>query len=182
MHRGFEDNDQADRSKQARFITGCAETNEARPAGRNQQYGCPTAFATKEKIEWAPVMKLVDARNAYYEFSGKVSDISRALALAGIALIWVFKIDSKDGPHVPHELILPAFVLVLALSADFLHYVVATFAWGMYHRYKEKKGATEKDQFLAPRWINWPTTLFSISTQNLFCLFCLYPLTSIPMG
>jgi hypothetical protein len=113
-------------------------------------------------------MKLEDARNAYYEFSGKVSDISRTLSLTGIALIWVFKVDSKDGPHVPHELILPAFVLVLALSADFLHYVVATIAWGIYQRYKEKSGATEKEQFFAPTWINWPTTFFLFPLKILF--------------
>jgi hypothetical protein len=113
-------------------------------------------------------MKLEDARKAYYEYSGKVSDISRTLALAGIALIWVFKVDSKVGPHVPNELILPAFLLVLALSADFLHYVVATISWGTYQRYKEKAGVTEKDQFLAPSWINWPTTFFLFPLKIIF--------------
>jgi hypothetical protein len=113
-------------------------------------------------------MKLEDARSAYYEYSGKVSDISRTMALAGIALIWVFKVDSKDGPHVPPELVLPAFVLVLALAADFLHYVVATVIWGSYQRHQEKLIAKENQQFLAPRWINWPTTFFLFPLKIVF--------------
>jgi hypothetical protein len=36
-------------------------------------------------------MKLQDYRNDFYLFSGKASDISRQLAFAAIAIIWIFK-------------------------------------------------------------------------------------------
>jgi hypothetical protein len=105
-------------------------------------------------------MTLDDARKAYYEFSGKASEIARTLALSGLAVVWIFKVDSKDGPHVPPQLVLPAFLFVLALALDFLQYVVQTAIWGIYQRYKERKGTKEKSEFLAPAWFNWPATFF----------------------
>ncbi len=48
-------------------------------------------------------MKLSDYRETYYEFSGKLSDVSRQLSFAGIALIWLFKLDSTPVPKVPDE-------------------------------------------------------------------------------
>ena len=38
-------------------------------------------------------MKLSDYRETYYEFSGKASDVTRQLAFAGIAIVWIFKIE-----------------------------------------------------------------------------------------
>jgi hypothetical protein len=105
-------------------------------------------------------MNLDEARKTYYEFSGKVSEIARTLSLSGLAVIWIFKIDSKEGPHVPQPLILPAFLLVLALALDFLQYVVQTAVWGTFQRYKERIGTTEKATFKAPAWFNWPATFF----------------------
>jgi len=105
-------------------------------------------------------MNLTDVRAAYYEFSGKTSDIARTLSLTGLAVIWIFKSDATDGPHVPNVLITPAFLLVLALILDFLHYVVATVVWGSYARYKERRNTAEDAAFTAPAWFNWPTTFF----------------------
>jgi len=36
-------------------------------------------------------MNLQDYRDDFYTYSGKASDISRQLAFAGIAIIWIFK-------------------------------------------------------------------------------------------
>jgi hypothetical protein len=105
-------------------------------------------------------MKLVDVRKAYYEFSGTVSKIARTLALSGIAVIWVFKTDSVDRPHLPRELVLTTFLLVAALALDLMHYVTAIVVWGTYHRVKERQHTTEATEFEVPRWFNWPTTFF----------------------
>jgi hypothetical protein len=115
-------------------------------------------------------MKLEDARAAYYEYSGKASDIARTLALGGIAVVWVFKTDTKLGPQLSTELVLPILLLVCSLTLDLLHYLVATVTWGTYHRIKECEGLTKSAEFQAPPWLNWPTT------------FVLFPAKLIALG
>jgi hypothetical protein len=119
-------------------------------------------------------VKLEDVRTAYYEYSAKVSDIARTLSLAGIGVIWIFKTDSKDGPHVPHALILPAFSLVAALTFDVLHYLVATIIWGSFNRYKERKATKEGTEFRAPVWFNWPTTFVLFPLKILAVAFAYF--------
>lgn len=84
-------------------------------------------------------MKLSDYRETYYEFSGKASDVSRQLAFAGIALVWLFKIDGSPVPKVPEELLFPTITLSLALAFDLLQYASATLVWGIFQWYKERQ-------------------------------------------
>lgn len=84
-------------------------------------------------------MKLSDYQKAYYEFSGKASDVARQLAFAGIALIWIFRVERPQAPRLPEQLLLPSALLVLALGADLLHYIVKTIIWGRFCRKEEKK-------------------------------------------
>jgi hypothetical protein len=83
-------------------------------------------------------------RETFYEFSGKVSDVARQLAFAAIAVIWLFKKDTPQGQlSIPHDLIFPGFLVLAALAADFLQYVVAAVTWHVYYIYLERKGITE---------------------------------------
>ncbi len=103
-------------------------------------------------------MKLKDAREAYYEYSRKASEVSRSLAFAGIALIWIFKEDVAGSPRVPAGLVLPSILLASSLAFDLLQGVVASLLWGGFHRFKERQIKPGEDpEFKAPRWINWPT-------------------------
>jgi hypothetical protein len=45
-------------------------------------------------------MKVEEYWKISNEFSGKASDISRQLAFAAIAVIWLFKIDTQSSSHV----------------------------------------------------------------------------------
>ena len=107
------------------------------------------------------------ARDDYYYFTGKASDIVRHLALAGVALIWVFRIDHSVGIDVvPNGLRIPAILIVGCLALDLLQYVWGSAAWGIYSRFKEvriQKGKQKETEFWAPRWINWPTNGLFIS-------------------
>lgn len=113
-------------------------------------------------------MILNDASAAYKAYSAKASDISRQLNLAGIAIIWIFRIGDKAG-GVPFSemllLLLGGFALALAL--DLLQYIYGSIAWASFHRYKELKlrreGLPTTTEFLAPRWINWPSNVFFYS-------------------
>jgi len=64
-------------------------------------------------------MKLDDIREQYWFYSGKASDISRQLALAGIGVVWIFKVDQPGLPKIPDALRAPMAFLVLALFFDF---------------------------------------------------------------
>ncbi len=90
-------------------------------------------------------MKLSKASEYYYFHSEKSSEIARNLGFAGIALIWVFKVEVGGEPSVPSGLLLPAFFLIVGLIFDFLHYVSASLLWGIFHRSKEKSGIAQED-------------------------------------
>lgn len=105
-------------------------------------------------------MNLSDAREKYEYFSGKASEIVRQLGFAGIAIVWIFKVDLRNGPAMPLSLMLAAMLLVLGLTFDLLHYLYGAIAWGVFHRIKERSEVSEDREFLAPHWINWPTIAF----------------------
>ena len=102
-------------------------------------------------------MKLKDARQNYYDFSGIMSEVNRKLAFAGIAVVWIFAITEKSAGTVrlPDVFYVPLGMFVLCLAFDLAHYVVASASWGVFHRVKERCGVSEEDDFLAPKYINW---------------------------
>lgn len=111
-------------------------------------------------------MKLSNFLNAYEEYSGKASDVSRQLAFAGIALIWIFRYDvsdSSDGYVLPNALLIPLTLLIAALSADLFQYVIASLIWYVFHRHHEKLRTNDSDPELeAPYYLHYPISLFFI--------------------
>jgi hypothetical protein len=122
-------------------------------------------------------MKLADAYGYYVRHSTKASDVARQLALAGLAVVWIFKTDQGGGAYaVPHALLWPSVLMMGTLACDLLQYGAAAALWGGYNRLKERQlfeetktaktsGATNvpeaKDrEFLAPTWLNWPGLAF----------------------
>jgi hypothetical protein len=106
-------------------------------------------------------MTLDDARSAYEALSGKASDIMRQLGLAGIALIWLFRVDTPKGPTLDSGLLRGAVFVFSAVICDFLQYAIGATIWFRYFRHEENQGRDDDAQFKAPAWLNWPTwTLF----------------------
>ena len=105
-------------------------------------------------------MKVKDCRNKYQYDSGKAGDISRNLGLAGLALIWAFKVTTAKGVSIPPDLRWAGVLLVVSLALDFFQYVAGTIVWGVYQRIKEKQVASENEEFGAPGWINLPENVF----------------------
>ncbi len=83
-------------------------------------------------------MKLSEYKSEYYEYSEKASDVARTAAFAGIALVWVFKIDGQPIPKLPKELLLPTALFALAIGCDLFQYITATAIWGCFHRLHER--------------------------------------------
>jgi hypothetical protein len=106
-------------------------------------------------------MNLQGYRDTFYFFTGKVSDISRQLAFAGIAIIWIFKKDVPGtGLTVPRELLLPGVFIVLALGFDLLQYCIATVIWFFYYRIKEMRGVAENAELgRHSEWLEVPINI-----------------------
>jgi len=105
-------------------------------------------------------MKLERVRETYDYHSGKVSEIVRQLGLAGVALIWIFKVDGPDGTiRIPFELLVAARYIVAALAIDLLHYLIGTALWGLFNKFKEHQRIGEAKDFEAPGILNYPAIL-----------------------
>ena len=105
-------------------------------------------------------MNINDARENYYTFSGSLSSVCRQLAFAGIAVCWVFAIKNETGYTIDKTLVIAMTFFVVGLTFDLFHYFYASFAWGLFTRYKEKQQLDIDESFFAPRWINWPSIFF----------------------
>ncbi|HSU16310.1 hypothetical protein [Longimicrobium sp.] len=99
---------------------------------------------------------LAEARESYYTLSGKASDAVRQLGFAGIAVIWVFKSETRGAVSVPDALLLPGLLTVAGLFLDLLQYVFATVLWSTFIRRRERAGTLPGDLITAPPSINWP--------------------------
>ena len=62
--------------------------------------------------------KLSEFKEDYYHFTGKLSDINRQIAFAGIALIWVFKKGKEVNFQIDDEFRVAAAPMLNAKSAD----------------------------------------------------------------
>ncbi len=83
-------------------------------------------------------MKLEQFKKEAHEFQGLTSGLVRQLAFAGIALIWIFKLDKPKDHLIPNECYLPLLFFVLTLIFDFLQYFVPSIIWMRFFKYYEK--------------------------------------------
>lgn len=102
------------------------------------------------------MMTLKDARESYYIYSGKASDVLRQLGVAGMGVVWVFKVQANGTSAIPRPLLFPALLLVIGLFLDLLQYVLASAAWGSFARVLERRGTPADAAISAPVWLNWP--------------------------
>ena len=107
--------------------------------------------------------KLSDYKVTYEEASSKVSDLSRQMAFAGIAIIWIFRQTDQSVPLICKELIPPLIFFITTLTFDIFQYIYKTIAWYLFFRSREKK--TKKKNPDPPTQarpiMNRPTCIFS---------------------
>ena len=106
-------------------------------------------------------MKIKEVRKLVDTFTSKASELSRQLAFAGVAVIWIFK-NSSQNAVIPDDLVLPLFLLVLTLTFDFLQYVFGSIEWSIFSHIQENKYNCEhEDQEVdsSPWWINLAHTI-----------------------
>lgn len=107
-------------------------------------------------------MTLAECRRDYYGYSGKLSDVTRQLNFAGVAIIWIFRVGDTNGAGIPFagSLLWVLALFVLSLAFDLGHYIYATAAWGLFCHRKELAGIREDEAVKAPTKINWPSLGF----------------------
>lgn len=107
---------------------------------------------------------LKEFRTYHYDVTVKVSENTRAFALAAIAIVWIFKVQSGEQFFIPLALKWPLFLSLLALCADFLQHLVRSIIWYRIFRNKEseleKKLITEDEELFESNSVNLPAYIF----------------------
>ncbi len=107
--------------------------------------------------------ELSEYKKDYYLFTGKLSDINRQIAFAGIAIIWVFKKGGDSNFQIDEELLLPGICIVLGLAFDMLQYIYQSITWAWFYTKNNRKYDSEDTKIDSPEYLNWPSwTLFVI--------------------
>jgi hypothetical protein len=112
-------------------------------------------------------MKLKDALENCNFYSTKASDVGRQLCFAGIAVIWLFKIDRNGMQKLPVFLMIPSLAFALSLFCDFLQYLYGSIAWDIFYNKREhEKGVDADTVFYAPKAMTRATFwLFNIKVS-----------------
>jgi hypothetical protein len=87
---------------------------------------------------------------------------NRQLGFAGIALLWLFKVNKGGFYQLPHDLYWPAILLITGLGFDLIQYVLTSIMWGLFFRFEEKKrkSVDEDPDIEAPKYFPWPINVF----------------------
>lgn len=75
----------------------------------------------------------------FYECTGKISEISRNFAFAGIGIIWIFKNSDLKKQLLPNDLVFPLKCIIIYFLLDFSQYVWRSINYYRIYRINEKK-------------------------------------------
>ncbi|HXX43013.1 MAG TPA: hypothetical protein VEI58_12205 [Chthoniobacterales bacterium] len=122
-------------------------------------------------------MKLEEAKKAFYDASATLTENTRKLCFAGIAIVWIFKVGDKNAGGVPFAagLLWPLGAFVMALALDVLQYFYKSTIWWLYYACKHKQGTSDDSEIDPPRLINFLTFVFFYG-KVLFCGYGFYRL------
>ena len=107
-------------------------------------------------------MKLNDALENHYVNSSTASQNVRTLAIAAVALVWIFKTEAAQNQlELPAKLIVASFFIIAALACDFLQYLWGSFIWWQVHRQRELEFEGDRErEFEISVWVNRPSYFF----------------------
>lgn len=88
-------------------------------------------------------LSLEKIRDRYYEHAKQASELTRTLAISGIAAVWVFA--ERDGSiyRLDRSSLLAGGLFCIGLLADLLHYVVGTMLFSRFATRKEEEQVSE---------------------------------------
>jgi hypothetical protein len=110
-------------------------------------------------------MTLDDLWSDVRELTGKLSDVTRQAAYAGLAVIWIFKTGDATTYQLDRSLIWAGVLLALALALDLSQYACnVTLRW-FHARHEEQVRGVDykgKDVTLPKRLNRIPYALFAL--------------------
>jgi len=110
-------------------------------------------------------MTLDDLWSDVRELTGKLSDVTRQAAYAGLAVIWIFKSGDATTYHLDRSVIWAGVLLALALALDLSQYACnVTLRW-FHARHEEQVRGVDykgKDVTLTKRLNRIPYALFAL--------------------
>lgn len=129
-------------------------------------------------------MKTIDEGIAESDgYTGKLSDVARQLAFAGIALIWLVKAPDKPVPGLAWDefLLWPLGALVVGLALDLSQYLFLAQYWHRWYRSAEttndrliKQGGTAQTTFkVSAGTVGFGYVLFYMKVIAIWCAYCL---------
>jgi len=106
-------------------------------------------------------MKISDLKATFYEASGTTSELSRKLAFAGIAVIWILRVGDNSGniPFAAH-LAVPLYCFVISLALDILQYIYKAVIYWALNTYFWRKHQNDEVDVSVSGYFNLPTHLF----------------------
>jgi hypothetical protein len=110
-------------------------------------------------------MTIDDLWSDVRELTGKLSDVARQAAYAGLAVIWIFKTGDAAKYHLDRSLGWAGALLVLALAFDLAQYVGnIVLRWRNARREEKSRGVDYKgkDITLPKRLNRIPYALFAL--------------------
>ncbi len=116
------------------------------------------------------------AHERYSSATANVTSQVRQLALAAIAISWVFRESTEDGSiAISDALVRVVVCAVVALALDFAQFVWKSIAWGiMARRIETNTAKTDREHGDYPVWINYgPNILFWGKTAALAICYLL---------
>jgi hypothetical protein len=122
-------------------------------------------------------MKLKSIEEYFQKRSDKASDISRQLAFAGLAIIWIFHKNNK--PIVPTEFVIPTLIFISSLFLDLIHYLSASIYLGTRYRNLEKQNKKDDEDvdvsliFNKIMWIIWGLKILLILVGYIYLFILL---------
>lgn len=66
---------------------------------------------------------LKDWLDDFHDDTGKISELVRGLAFAGIGIIWIFQNTDLSHNIIPKELVIPLKFIVIGLLLDLIQYI-----------------------------------------------------------
>ncbi len=112
-------------------------------------------------------LSVKDAQDVYYEASATLSTLSRQMAFAAIAIIWLFRIDNELGLALPQDLAICVIFVVLFFAFDLFQYGSKAILWSCLARQNEQEAIKKNEnvKFLAPSWYpKVPLVFFILKT------------------
>lgn len=111
----------------------------------------------QKTTDWVSLRK-----NNIGRVSANVSNILRQLVLAGVGIIWLFRVTSKDGSiQIDSHLLVALGAFVLAIVIELLHYLVEILLNAYYLTDKMKK--TEMPTYVSGiSWFLWGIKLLLV--------------------